>query len=125
MGSAPRRRREHRRVARGRNPRPPPLCAPVHAGRRGPRAGARPAAVPPDRRTGGRVRAGPPPSPPGVTGALTGALDRAGLRRFSTGRYLVIWGRVHHPLPAGILFLIYSDQGTPAALPKYMMVETQ
>jgi cyclophilin family peptidyl-prolyl cis-trans isomerase len=77
-------------------------------------------------RTGapGTRRSTPPPRQPGVTGALTGALDRAGLARFSTGRYLAIWAAFLIIFLGAILFLIYSGQSKPEALPKYMLVET-
>lgn len=86
-------------------------------------AGVRPTAVP---RTGapGTRRSSLPPGPVSVTGALTGALDRTGLARFSTGRYLVIWSVFAIVFLGAILFLIYSGQAKPAALPKYMVVET-
>jgi cyclophilin family peptidyl-prolyl cis-trans isomerase len=86
-------------------------------------AGVRPTAVP---RTGapGTRRSGIPSGPVGVTGALTGALDRTGLARFSTGRYLAIWSVFLIIFLGAILFLIYSGQTKPAALPKYMVVET-
>jgi cyclophilin family peptidyl-prolyl cis-trans isomerase len=51
-------------------------------------------------------------------------LDRTGLARFSTGRYLVIWAAFLILFLGAILFLIYSTQSKPVALPKYMLVDT-
>jgi cyclophilin family peptidyl-prolyl cis-trans isomerase len=73
---------------------------------------------------GARRPGPPPPRAPGVTGALTGVLDRTGLARFSTGRYLVIWAAFLILFLGAILFLIYSTQSKPVALPKYMLVDT-